>query len=323
MKQMQLTNRFKRIIKPELIIFIFLILSIIAGVLLSPNFLDASFLLSSTTLQAELGLIAVAFTLLMTAGEIDLSVASNMTLVACIIAVLYQKGINMVLLIILGLIIGTILGFINGILVTATKLPSLIITIGTMSVYKGLAQVLVGDAAISGFPEWFIGIDDKMVFKIVPIPLVILIVVGIITELVLKNTFFGRKVTAIGLNKEAARYSAVDVDKIKIFLFSLQGLFCAVAGIMSISRLEVAKYSIGTGGELDVITMVLLGGTAFSGGKGRTLGTLLAFFVLVFIRTGMRLAIFSNYSQIAVIGALLIITMIISQKIEEFSKDLI
>lgn len=318
---MQLTNKLTKVLKPELNIFIFLILSLVAGVLLSPNFLDAEYLLSSTTLYAELGLIAIAFTFLMTSGEIDLSVASMMTLVACVVASLYHAGANMVFLIALGLVLGILLGVLNGVLVTTTKLPSLIITIGTMSVYKGLAQVLVGDAAISNFPKWFIGIDKMLVFGFIPLPLLILLVIALIMGLILKNTFFGRKITAIGLNKEAARYSSIQVDRIKVLLFGIQGFFCAVAGIISISRLQVAKYSIGTGGEIDVITMVLLGGTAFAGGRGSVLGTVLAFFILVFIRTGMRLAILSNYSQIAVLGALLIIIIVLSQKLERFSKE--
>jgi rhamnose transport system permease protein len=321
MKQMKLTINLTKILKPELNIFVFLLLSIVAGMLLSPNFLDFGFLLSSTTLYAELGLIAIAFTFLMISGEIDLSVASNMTLVACIVASLYQSGINMALLIPLGLIIGFCLGLFNGILVTTTKLPSLLITIGTMSLYKGLAQVLIGDQAVTNFPSWFIGIDKKMIFGFIPIPLALLIVVGIIMELILKNTFFGRKIVAMGLNRHAAKYSAVKVDKIKILLFGVVGFFCAVAGILSVSRLQVATYAIGTGGEMDVITMVLLGGTAFSGGSGRVLGTVLAFFILVFIRVGMRLAILSDYVQIAVIGALLIIVIIISHKLDKYSKE--
>ena len=157
MKHFDIKGSFIKILKPELNIFIFLVLSLVAGMMLSPNFLDVRYLLHSTTLYTELGIIAIAFTFLMTTGEIDLSVASTMTLVACTVALLYQAGVNFVFLIFLGLVIGIILGLINGFLVITSKLPSLIITIGTMSVYKGLSQVLVGDKAISGFPKWFIG----------------------------------------------------------------------------------------------------------------------------------------------------------------------
>jgi rhamnose transport system permease protein len=251
----------------------------------------------------------------MTLGELDLSVAANMTLVTCILGVLHRMGVGMGFLIPLSLLFGTLLALLNGVLVTVTGLPSLIITIGTLSVYRGLAQVLVGDAAISGFPQWFLSFGKITFFGIVPLPLVILVIVAVVLEVLLKRNFRGREISAIGLNSSAAKYSGVKVNKMKRELFALQGFFCGAAALFSISRLEVVKYSIGTGGEMDVVTMVLLGGTAFTGGKGSCLGTLAAFFIIVFIRTGMRLATISSYVQIAVLGVLLIVIIIISNKL--------
>ncbi|MDR0583827.1 MAG: ABC transporter permease [Treponema sp.] len=305
----------KKLLRPELTIVVFLLLSFASGVLLSPNFFDIRFLLGSTMYYTELGLIALCFSLLMTSGELDLSVAANMTLVTCILGVLHKTGVGMGLLIPLGLIFGALLGLLNGVLVTVTGLPSLIITIGTLSVYRGLAQVLVGDAAISGFPQWFLSFGKITFFGIVPLPLVILVIVAVVLEVLLKRNFWGRKISAIGLNSGAAKYSGVKVDSMKRQLFALQGFFCGTAALLSISRLEVVKYSIGTGGEMDVVTMVLLGGTAFTGGKGACMGTLAAFFIIVFIRTGMRLATISSYVQIAVLGVLLIVIIIISNKL--------
>jgi rhamnose transport system permease protein len=294
---------------------VFLAFSFISGVLLSPNFLDLRFLLGSTIYYTELGLIALCFVLLMTSGELDLSVAANMTLVTCILGVLHRTGVGMGFLIPLGLISGTCLGLVNGLLVTITGLPSLIITIGTLSVYRGLAQVLVGDAAISSFPQWFLSFGKITFFDVIPLPLVIIVVVAVVLEILLKRNFWGRKISAVGLNSSVSKYSGVKVDSLKRQLFALQGFFCGAAALLSISRLEVVKYSIGTGGEMDVVTMVLLGGTAFTGGKGACLGTLAAFFIIVFIRTGMRLATISSYVQIAVLGALLIVIIVISNKL--------
>jgi rhamnose transport system permease protein len=305
----------RKLLRPELTIVVFLLLSFASGVLLSPNFLDARFLLSSTIYYTELGLIALCFSLLMTLGELDLSVAANMTLVTCILGVLHRAGVGMGFLIPLGLLFGAFLGLLNGVLVTVTGLPSLIITIGTLSVYRGLAQVLVGDAAVSGFPEWFLRLGKAALFGIVPLPLVIIVVVAVVLEVLLKRNFWGRKISAVGLNSSAAKYSGVKVNRVKRELFALQGFFCGAAALLSISRLEVVKYSIGTGGEMDVVTMVLLGGTAFTGGRGTCLGTLAAFFIIVFIRTGMRLATISSYVQIAVLGVLLIVIIIVSNKL--------
>lgn len=315
------TLKLNKILKPELNIFLFLILSLIAGTLMSSNFLDFEYLMNSTTLYAELGIIALPFTYLLISGEIDVSVASMMTLVACTMGKLFQLGIGFVWVLIIGVLVGLLIGLINGLLVTLTKLPSLIITLGTLSLYKGLAQVMVGDGGISGFPEWFLGINNKLVFGLIPVPFFIFLVLGIIMEIILKNTFFGRKIFAIGTNIHVAKYSAVKVDRIKVILFTMLGLFCAIAAMLSMSKLGIVKYTIGTGGELDVITMVLLGGTAFSGGRGSVLSTVLAFLVIVFIRTGMLLAIISGYTQTAVIGALLIFVIILSNQLEKYTKE--
>lgn len=312
--------KMNRMIRPELTVFVFMILSLVVGVLLSPNFLDIRFLLGSTIFYCELGLMAIPFTLLLTSGEIDLSIAANMSLVACLVAVLYQAGMSMPVLIVIGIAAGTLLGFFNGLLVTVTKLPSLVITIGIMSVYQGFSQVLVGDAAISGFPEWFIGLDQYTILGLIPLNLIILIVVALIFSFLLKKTVWGRKVTAIGLNRGTALYSGVAVEKTKVLLFTIQGTFCAIAGIMTMSRLQMAKYTIAGDGQMDVITMVLLGGTAFAGGRGSALGTLAAFFIIVFIRTGMRLALLSNYAQMAILGLLLILVIIISNGLEKKAK---
>ena len=307
-------------IRPELTVFVFMILSLVVGVLLSPNFLDIRFLLGSTIFYCELGLMAIPFTLLLTSGEIDLSIAANMSLVACLVAVLYQAGMSMPVLIVIGIAAGTLLGFFNGLLVTVTKLPSLVITIGIMSVYQGFSQVLVGDAAISGFPEWFIGLDQYTILGLIPLNLIILIVIALIFSFLLKKTVWGRKITAIGLNRGTALYSGVAVEKTKVLLFTIQGTFCAIAGIMTMSRLQMAKYTIAGDGQMDVITMVLLGGTAFAGGRGSVLGTLAAFFIIVFIRTGMRLALLSNHAQMAILGLLLILVIIISNGLEKMAK---
>jgi rhamnose transport system permease protein len=314
-------NRFKQFARSELTLIIFLILSIVAGVILSPNFLDFRFLMSSSALYAEFGLMAVCFTLLLTLGEIDLSIAANMTLVTCVIGALWRAEMPMVLCITAGLATGCLCGFFNAYLVTKTGLPSLIITIGTLSIYKGFSQVLVGEKAVGNFPAWFLGVDEKLLFGLFPMSVFIVIVAAIILEILLKKYFLGRKIIAIGLNSNAAFYSGVNVNRIKLLIFTLQGFFCGIAGLMSISRIEVAKYSIGLGGEMDVVTMALLGGTAFTGGNGKVIGTLVAYFILVFIGTGMRLATISNYTQIAIVGLLLIVIIVISKRTEGVSGN--
>jgi rhamnose transport system permease protein len=316
-------HKIERILRPELNIPVFMFLSLVAGTVMSPYFLDLSYLLESTTIYAELGIMAIALTLLMVSGEIDLSVASMMVLVSCVVAKLYSMGLPMPWLILFGLVLGALLGLINGLIVTVTNLPSLIVTLGTMSLYRGLAQVLIGDHSISGFPVWFTGVDTWKVIGVFPFSLLLLLLLALLSYMVLNRTFFGRKIIAIGLNQRVATYSLVRVKKVKVLLFMNLGLFCAIAGIMSMSRLYLARYNIGIGAELDVITMVLLGGTAFEGGRGNPLGTAGAFLIIVFVRTGMLLQNFSNHSQIAVVGGLLILVLMLSTLIERLRKKIL
>jgi rhamnose transport system permease protein len=277
--------------------------------------------MSSMTLYTELGIIALAFTYLMIAGEIDLSIASALTLVSCVCAVLFKNGMSMGAILPVGLALGLALGLFNGFLVTATNIPSLIITLGSMSMYRGIEQVLIGDGSISGFPEWFVGIDRQLLFGVIPMPIVIFVILAVIMEIVLQRTFFGRKIFAVGSQPKVAAYSAVKVSRMKLALFGLIGLSEGVAGLMCLSRLGLAKYNIGTGGELDVITMVLLGGTSFSGGRGGIIGTALAFLVIVLLKTSMTLANLTRMAQLLVIGILLIIVIIITDKLNKYQDQ--
>ncbi len=310
-----------RLVRPEANIVLFFVLACAVGTILSPHFLDVRFLMDSSTLYADLGMIALAFTFLLISGEVDLSVASNMTLVACITATLYKMGVPMTLLIPAALVIGVVPGLVNGILVVTTGLSSLIITIATLSLYRGLAQVLIGDVSISGFPAWFVAVDKRLAFGFLPVPLLMVLAVAVVMEVILQRTVFGRNVSALGTNAKASLYSGVRVNRVKIVLFGLVGLGSGIAGLLSMSRLQRAMYAIGLGGELDVVTMVLLGGAAFSGGSGSVTGTLLAFFVLVILRTAMLLVNLKRFDQMAIVGVLLILVMIISERIAAFRRN--
>jgi rhamnose transport system permease protein len=320
MNAANLKRNLSGLVRPELSIFVFFILSLVVGTAMSPYFLDLNYLLSSTTMYTELGIIALPFTYLMIAGEIDLSVASTMSLVACICATLFKLGVPMMAVIPIGVVIGFLLGLLNGIIVTTTGLSSLIITIGTMCLYSGIAQVLIGDSSISGFPNWFNGLDTHKLFGIFPVSLLFFLAMAVVLELILRFTFLGRKIYAVGNNHKVSEYSAVNVKKIKAILFGLVGMCAGIAGLMCMSRLEIARFDIGNGGELDVITMVFLGGTAFSGGSGNILGTTLAFFVLMLVKTSMLLININNFDQLAIIGILLIVVLIISDKLTHYAN---
>lgn len=308
--------------QPELVTVALLVLAFIIGAVISPFFLDVRFLLNYTSLFIEVGIMAIGMTFVIISGNIDLSVASALALVSCVAGVLYfDLSVPMGLTILIALGVGAVLGWFNGILVARVKLPSLAVTLATLALYRGAAQVLVGDDSRPrlawsrdiAFPEWFVGIHRRYIPGTpIPVPLMIFLVLAIILGVVLHKTVFGRWIYATGTNEEAAYYSGVPTERIKILIFTISGLLSGLAGLIMVSRLGVARYDHARGWELDVITAVVLGGTDIFGGRGSMFGTVVAYFLLVFLRTGMGVANIKAESQLAVIGTMLVIAIIIS-----------
>jgi len=299
--------------QPEAITVILLFGAFAVSAMLSRYFLDAEYLLDSTSQYMEIGLMALAMTLVIISGNIDLSVASTLALVGVIVGRLFEEAKwPMALLIFIGPLLGMILGMFNGLLITRLWLPSLTVTLGTLALYRGLAQVLLGDRSARGFPAWFIGIDYVKIGGLVPAPLVLFLVLAVVFGVVLHKTVFGRYVYAIGTNEPAARFSGVNVDRVKLAVFAISGLMAGFGAVMMLSRLSVARYNIARGDELAVITAVALGGTDIFGGRGRVFGTVSALFLLGILRTGMGVRNISAESQLAVTGTLLIVAVVLA-----------
>lgn len=318
-RQSRLRNLLTR---PEMVPVGLLILAIIAGTLLSPYFLDVPFMLSYTLNYIEIGVMVLGMVFVIISGNIDLSVAAGLSLVACVAGILYfDLGVPMWITILLGLALGAGLGYLNGVLITRLKLPALAVTLATLALYRGVANILVGDDSRPKlawsrdiiFPTWFTGFA-KLTIPGTPIPVMlgVMLVLAIILGLILHKTVFGRWVYAIGTNEEAARYSGVPTGRVKRLIFTLSGFLFGVAGLMMVSRLGVARYDHGRGWELDVITATVLGGVAITGGRGSMFGAVIAFFLIVVLRTAMGVANIKAESQLFVTGALLIISVIIS-----------
>lgn len=299
---------------PELVTFALLLIAFAAGAAMSPYFLDASFLLDSTSLYMETGLMALAMTFVIVSGNIDLSIASNLALTACAVATLHARGLPMPMCAALGPAIGALLGLFNGLLITRLRLPSLTVTLGTLALYRGLAQVLAGDRSIGGFPTWFTGINYRYVGPL-PMPLIVFLAFAVAFAIVLRKTTFGRCVFAIGTNEPAARFSGLRVDRVKLAVFAISGAMAGVAAIVALSRLSVARYNLATGGdsELAVITAVVLGGTDIAGGRGGIVGTVIALFLLGIIRNAMEAAGKSPEAQLTVVGALLVCSVLLAR----------
>ena len=258
---------------------------------------------------------ALPMTFIIIAGMIDLSVPSAMCCSATMAAVAYSGGMDMGLAIVVGLLTGVILGCINGTLIAYAKLPAMIVTIGTMNLFRGLAQIFIGDASLGSFPDWFNAVDKMAVFETedanFSVTLLLFIILAIIAYLLLHKMSIGRKVFAIGTNEQAAIWSGIKTKKIKLGLFIASGIIAAVGGLLTMSRLGLVRYDMNLNKEVDVIIMVLLGGADINGGSGSIVGTFLAVLLVIILKTGLIVANVTADAQMFVMGLILLISIII------------
>ena len=304
----------RALVRPEAMTLALLLAAFGAASWLSPFFADATFILESATFYVEYSIVALVLTLVIISGEIDLSPAAMMALSACVFGALLQWGAPMAVAVSGAFASGALMGAVNGVLVLAFKLPSIIVTIGTLTLYRGLAQVLAGDRSIGGFPDWFVGIDWRVAWG-VPVPVIVFTLIAAALAVFLGLTVTGRQIHQIGTSPEAARHAGIRVRRIKMGLFVSMGLVSALAGLMTASRLASVRYDLATGGELQMVLTVMLGGTYIFGGRGSILGTFLAAWLLVIIATGMTVANIAITSQLIVMGLLLIASIIATNAI--------
>ena len=296
------------VIRPETMTLVLLIVALFVASLLSPYFLDVGYILRSFALSAEFAMVALVLTMIIIAGEIDLSPAANMALSACLFAFAQQAGVPIPLAVLIGLGAGLVMGVINAVMVIGLQIPSIIVTIGTLTLYRGIAQVIAGDKSIR-VPEYFIGIDKVMILGM-PSTVFLFLGLSVVLALVLGTTIYGRQIYQIGTNEIAAKHAGIRSQRIKFILFLAMGLISSIAGILTASRLGSVRYDLGLGGELQMVLMAMLGGTYIFGGRGSILGTFLAAWLLVVVSTGMTVANISPAIQLTVLGILLIVAII-------------
>lgn len=276
---------------------------------LTPFFLDFYNLIDSTVNYSEKALIALPMALLIIARQIDVSVASIVALAAVLIGVAASVGAPTPVLVLVGLTVGTLAGAFNGLLVNVLGVHSIVVTIGTLSLYRGIATSIVGDDAFTAFPPSFFWFGQHYIGGFVPVSFVFFVVAAVIVGVVLHTTTFGRRIFAIGTNPDATRYSGVGVDRYKLALFAATGFMCGLAAILLSSRLGSVRLNIATGWELEVITMVVLGGVGIAGGSGTIIGLILAIFVIGFLTFGLSLnnvpgIVMNIYVGLMLIGAI-------------------
>ncbi len=282
----------------------------IANSLASPYFLNAWSLSDMTFNFTEKALIALAMALVIITGEIDLSVASIIALASTLMGlVLHTFGAPTPVLVLVGILTGLACGAFNGFLVTGLKLPSIVVTIGTMSLFRGIAYIVLGDQSFGGYPRDFAWFGQGYVWWVISFELVLFLVAAVIFYVLLHHTNFGRRVFAIGNNATAAQFSGVRVDRIKFVLFCLTGLMSGIAAVLLTARLGSTRPSIAQGFELEVITMVVLGGVSILGGAGSIIGVVLAALIIGLVTFGLGLLNVPGIVMSIFTGSLLIVVI--------------
>ncbi len=297
----------------ETVLILLLIAEMAAMQSLSPLFLTPDNLIEVVRQSAEIGLIALAMTLVIITAGIDLSVGSIVGLSVITMGMLWEDAqLPLSLAIPVTLVAGALLGGFNGALITAVGIPPLIVTLATMAGFRGVALGMSQARSIRNFPEGFLWLGQGYVVGI-PVQVWILAVAAILFHLALTRTAWGRSVFSIGANEAAARLSGVPVNRVKMQVYMLSGFMSALAAVIYAAHVSVAKPDAGLGFELTAITAVVLGGTAVSGGEGGVLGTLIALLMVGFLRSGLTLARVPSEAQDMMVGLLLILVVAIDR----------
>ena len=303
----RLTSRLGRALRSwEAILLVVAVAVFVANSFASPYFLNAWNLSDATFNFTEKALIAFAMAMLIVAGEIDLSVASIIALASTTIGLAMVAGFGTPALVAVGLVTGVMCGAFNGWLVAGMGLPSIVVTIGTMSLFRGLSYIVLGDQAFTGYPDSFAFFGQGYVWWVFSVELTLFAVAAVVFHILLHRTSFGRSVFAIGNNLTAALFSGIRVDRVRFTLFLLTGLMSGIAAVCLTSRLGSTRPSIAMGMELEVVTMVVLGGVSILGGSGSILGVVIAAIIMGMVTFGFGLLNVPGIVMSIFLGLLLI-----------------
>ncbi|GAA4838249.1 ABC transporter permease/substrate-binding protein [Saccharopolyspora rosea] len=282
-----------------------LLVLVVLLALLSPDFLTANNLLNVGVQASVVAVLAFGMTFVIVSGGIDLSVGSVAGLAGIVTGwAVAGAGLPLWLAVLVGLASGAVAGLVSGVLITAGRVPPFIATLAMLSVGRGLALVIADGRPIT-VDGWLSSVGSGELFGVLPYPVLVMVAIGLITAFVLRRTYAGRAMYAIGGNAEAARLSGIKVTRQRLLIYALSGLFAAVAGVLLTARLASAQPEAGTGYELDAIAAVVIGGASLSGGVGSALGTFVGALVLAVLRNGLNLLDVSAFWQQVAIGAVI------------------
>ncbi|MCF6093786.1 ribose ABC transporter permease [Microaerobacter geothermalis] len=289
---------------------------LLIGIILSilePRFLTVSNLFNVVRQVSINAILAFGMTFVILTGGIDLSVGSILALVGALVAGMMTGGIDPVLAVIAGIGVGAILGGINGVLVAKGKLAPFIVTLATMTIYRGLTLVYTEGRPITGLPDEFRFLGRGELLGI-PVPIILTFLLFILLLIVMEKTTFGRRVYALGGNEEAARLSGIKTNRSKIWVYVISGMTAAVSAIILTSRLNSAQPTAGFAFELDAIAAVVLGGTSLAGGYGTLGGTLIGALIIGILDNGLNLLNVSSFYQQVVKGLVILIAVLLDRR---------
>jgi rhamnose transport system permease protein len=304
----------------ELFLVVVLAAVFCVNISLSEYYLGEQNFINMFQLSIEKVIVVVIMTFVIINGEIDLSVASVMAFSACVMAALHDAhSVPFGLAVVIALAAAAAAGFIQGAFVAFMGLPSLVVTLAGLIGFRGAGRILVEDNSIGDFPSWFENLGQEPVIGRVSFALIFFLVEIVVAGIILHRTAFGRSVFVIGNNANVARYSGVNVARDKLAIMTASGFFAGVAGVLFAARLGSVRGDLATGFELDIITIVLLGGVSIFGGSGTMVGVALSILVVLNIRNGLGLANIDQNTQTGVIGVLLILAVLVPNVVARFA----
>ena len=301
--------RFLVSVRQEAVLLILLIGLLLLAGHLSPPFLAVNAQVELSTHVWELALLALPMTLIILTAGIDLSIGSTMALSAVVFGLSFAHGLPLFIDALLALLTGAAAGALNGLFVASLRVHPLIVTLATLAAYRGIAEGISLGKPFSGFPAGFATLGQGTLLGL-PLPGILFLATLAVTTILLARTPLGLRLSAIGYNETAARYSGLPVASIKFWLYTASGLTAAVTGLLYVSWRSTAKADIGKGMELDVITAVVLGGTSIFGGRGRLLGTVLGVLLIHETREFVSWQWDRAELNLIVVGALLLLSVL-------------
>ena len=306
-----MSSKLQRLVSWEGFLLVLLLITIFINSSIAPAYLSIENWINIFQLSIEKIIVVLAMTFIIINAEIDLSVASVMGLSAAVLAYLHLAGVPMGFAVAAALLIGLLCGLFNGFWISFVGLPSLVVTLATLIMFRGGARILLEDRSVGNFPDWFNALGQKGLVGPFPIALILFALFVILVVIILEYSGFGRYVYVIGNSKDVAQYSGIKVRRVKMTLFTMSAFAAAIAGVLFASRLGAVRGDTALGFELDIITMVLLGGVSIFGGSGSIYGVLLSILIVLNLRNGMSLVNLTGHLQTGVIGVLLILSVLI------------